>query len=94
VTTSQHAGKATGPKLSGLVRFNFIVTFQTVYQTLSHPAGITVKLQSATLDIAKADQMVQDIKAVYRSMRANSFVTRYALLYARYRATCFESSWF
>jgi len=34
------------------VKFEFIVTFLTVYQTLSHLAGMTVKLQSTTLDIS------------------------------------------
>ena len=47
------------------------ITFLTVYQTLSHLAGITVKLQSATLDIIKEYQMVEEIKAVYRRMREN-----------------------
>lgn len=32
--------------LSGLQNFGFILTFLTVYQVLSHLAGITVKLQS------------------------------------------------
>ena len=57
--------------LSGVVKFEFIVTFLTVYQTLSHLAGMTVKLQSTTLDIVRAYQMVEDIKAVYSSLREN-----------------------
>ena len=57
--------------LSGVVKFEFIVTFLTVYQTLSHLAGMTLKLQSTTLDIVRAYQMVEDIKAVYSSLREN-----------------------
>ena len=55
--------------LSGLVKFDFIVTFLTVYQMLSHLAGITVKLQSTSLDIVQAYSMVEDVKDVYKSIR-------------------------
>ncbi|KAL7844825.1 hypothetical protein SRHO_G00233640 [Serrasalmus rhombeus] len=46
--------------LSGLQNFGFILTFLTVYQVLSHLTGITVKLQSTSLDIIEAFSMVDE----------------------------------
>lgn len=40
--------------LTGLEQFEFIITFLTVYQYLSHLEGITIKLQSTSLDILHA----------------------------------------
>jgi len=40
--------------LTAITTFEFIVTFLCVYQLLSHLAGITVKLQSTSIDILKA----------------------------------------
>ena len=58
--------------LSGLVKFDFIVTFLTVYQVLSHLTGITIKLQSTSLDIVQAYRMVEDVKDVYKNLREST----------------------
>ena len=55
--------------LSGLQNFGFILTFLTVYQVLSHLTGITVKLQSTSLDIIQAFSMVDEVKSVYKELR-------------------------
>ena len=55
--------------LTGLEQFEFIITFLTVYQYLSHLQGITVKLQSTSLDIIHAFHLVEEIKGVYHSLR-------------------------
>ena len=39
-------------------RFDFIISFMTIHQFLSHLEGITVKIQSTSLDILKAYDMV------------------------------------
>ncbi len=54
--------------LSGLQNFGFILTFLTVYQVLSHLTGITVKLQSTSIDIIEAFSMVDEVKAVYKEL--------------------------
>ena len=38
----------------------------TVYQYLSHLAGITVKLQKTTLDIVAAHEMVAEVAETYK----------------------------
>lgn len=55
--------------LSGLQNFGFILTFLTVYQVLSHLAGITVKLQSTSIDIIESFSMVDVVKTVYKELR-------------------------
>ena len=40
--------------LHGVTTFEFSVVFFITYQYLSHLAGITVKLQSSTMDIMEA----------------------------------------
>ncbi|KAL7841276.1 hypothetical protein SRHO_G00249670 [Serrasalmus rhombeus] len=57
--------------LSGLQNFGFILTFLTVYQVLSHLTGITVKLQSTSLDIIEAFSMVDEVKSVYKELHEN-----------------------
>ena len=57
--------------LAGLEMFEFVITFMTVYQMLAHLAGITIKLQSRSLDIVKAFSMVEEVQMVYQSMRDN-----------------------
>ena len=44
--------------LTSLTDFTFIVNFLTTYKFLSYLAGITVKLQSRSLDILEAYSMV------------------------------------
>lgn len=55
--------------LTGITDFDFIIVFLTIYQFLSHLAGITVKLQSSTLDILKAYKEIDDIKSYLKSLR-------------------------
>ena len=45
--------------LHGLADFNFICTFVIVYLVLSHLEGITIRLQSTTLDILRAFEIVR-----------------------------------
>ena len=44
--------------LAAITSFDFIISFMTKYQFLSHLEGITVKIQSTSLDILKAYDMV------------------------------------
>ncbi len=53
--------------LTNITSFEFIVSFMTCYQFLSHLEGITVLLQRKPLDILEADAMVDDIKKTIRS---------------------------
>ena len=55
--------------LAGVEQFEFIITFLTVYQYLSHLEGITLKLQSTSLDIIHAFHLVEEVKCVYKSLR-------------------------
>ena len=55
--------------LTGLEQFEFIITFLTVYQYLSHFQGITLKLQSTSLDIVHDFRLVEEVKDVYQSLR-------------------------
>ena len=45
--------------------------FLTVYQYLSHLAGITIKLQSSTLDIIGAYKQIDEVKQFYKELREN-----------------------
>lgn len=55
--------------LSSITRFDFIVVFLIMYQYLSHLSGVTIQLQSTTLDIIDAHAMVDSIKDVYKQER-------------------------
>ena len=44
--------------LAAITSFDFITSFMTIYQFLSHLEGITVKIHSTFLDILKAYDMV------------------------------------
>ena len=57
--------------LRGLTDFEFIVVFLIAYQFLSHLSGITIKLQSATLDIVDAYQKINEVKHYYEEIRKN-----------------------
>ena len=57
--------------VASITSFGFIVTFMTVYQYLSHLAGITVKLQKTTLDIVAAHEMVAEVAETYKEERKN-----------------------
>ena len=66
--------------LTGLEQFEFIIMFLTVYQYLSHLEGITIKLQSTSLDIVHAFRLVKEVKDVHQSLRetvANDFTKIY-----------------
>ena len=56
--------------LTGLTSFGFIVAFLTAYQLLSHLEGITVKLQSSSLDFIEAHDMIKEVKGVYAELRS------------------------
>ena len=70
--TWDHDSKSTANSLlRGITDFEFIVVFLTVYHFLSHLSGITVKLQSTTIDIIDAYCQVDDIKVFYKEIRKN-----------------------
>jgi hypothetical protein len=56
--------------LDCITSFELLIVFWTVYQYLSHLAGITVKLQKKAIDIVEAYDMTQEIAAVYKSKRS------------------------
>ena len=55
--------------LASITSFEFIVVFMTMYQYLAHLAGITVKLQRATIDIVEAHDMITEVGSFYRKER-------------------------
>ena len=55
--------------LAGITSFEFIVVFMIMYQYLAHLAGITVKLQRATIDIVEAHEMIQEVASSVLSKR-------------------------
>lgn len=57
--------------LHGLTDYDFIVVFLIAYHFLSHLSGITIKLQSTTIDIIDAYQQIEEIKAFYSEIRKN-----------------------
>ena len=57
--------------LHGLTDFDFIVVFLIAYFFLSHLSGITIKLQSSTMDTIDAYQQIDEIKIFYSEMRKN-----------------------
>lgn len=65
--TWDHDTKGTANSLlRGLTDFEFIVVFLTSYQLLSYLSGITVKLQSATVDIVDAYQKIDEVQGYYK----------------------------
>ena len=66
--------------LSGTEKFECIITLLTVYQYLSHMAGITVKLQSTSIDIIQAFNMVEEVKNVYKNLW-ETIATDFAKIY-------------
>lgn len=57
--------------LASITSFTFIISFLTVYQYLSHLAGITVKLQREALDIVEAHQLIAAVTTTYKEERRN-----------------------
>jgi len=57
----------------GLTDFEFIIVFLITYQFLSHLSGITIKLQSVTLDIVDAYQKINEAKHYYEEIRKKYF---------------------
>ena len=57
--------------LSSITTFEFILVFLLAYQYLSHLSGVTIQLQSSTLDIIEAHGMIKSIKDVYQLEREN-----------------------
>ena len=54
--------------LASISTFDFAVVFMTVYQ-YGHLSGLTVKLQSTTLDIIQAHKEIQEVKDTYQQER-------------------------
>ena len=70
--TWDHDTKGTANSLlKGQTDFEFIMVFLIAYQLLSHLSGITVKLQSTTVDIVDAYQKIDKVKGYYREIRKN-----------------------
>lgn len=66
--------KSTGDAsslLNSLSTFDFVITFITLYELLSHLSGVTVKLQSSTMDIITAFEEIKDVKATYLNIAEN-----------------------
>ena len=61
------------PKLLLFLNFKFIVMFLTASQFLSHLSGITVKLQSTTIDLINAHQQINEIYKEIRKYNVNEF---------------------
>ena len=57
--------------LHSVTDFKFIAVFLTAYQYLSHLAGITVKLQSSTIDIVEAYKQIDEVKQFHKEIRGN-----------------------
>ena len=57
--------------LASITTFEFITVFLTIYQYLSHLAGITVKLQRRTLDIVEAYEQIEEVSKIFRDERLN-----------------------
>ncbi len=57
--------------VASITSFTFIIGFLTVYQYLSHLAGITVKLQREALDILDAHQLIASTTTTYKEERKN-----------------------
>ena len=55
--------------LASITSFEFIVVFMTMYQYLAHLAGITVKLQTATVDFVEAHEMITEVGSFYQKER-------------------------
>ena len=57
--------------LGSITSFEFIIVFVSIYQYLSHLAGITVKLQKQASDIIKAHQMILEVADTYKHQRTD-----------------------
>ena len=57
--------------LGSITSFEFIIVFVSIYQHLSHLAGITVKLQKQASDIIKAHQMILEVADTYKHQRTD-----------------------
>ena len=57
--------------LASITTFEFITVFLTIYQYLSHLAGITVKLQKRAFDIVEAYQQIKEVSKTFEDERKN-----------------------
>ena len=57
--------------LASITTFEFIIIFLTIYQYLSHLAGITVKLQKRALDIVEAYEQIKEVSKTFKDERQN-----------------------
>ena len=81
--------------LASITSFEFIIVFLTVYQYLSHLAGITMKLQRKALDIIEAHKMISEVTTTYKETRNSidasfSHVLHRAKLWLRRLAVRFQ----
>jgi len=68
--------------LHSIASFDFIINFMAVYHLLSHLAGVTVKLQSSSVDVLEAYANMEGIKELYQDIRSD-ISTSYAPIYAQ-----------
>ena len=73
---------AASELLGGVEQFEFIITFVTVYEYMSRLEGITVKLQSTSLDIIETSGLVVEVKGVYKRPR-ETVDSDFAMIYNR-----------
>lgn len=57
--------------LASITTFEFITVFLTIYQYLSHLAGITVKLQKRAFDIVEAYQQIKEVSKTFEDEQKN-----------------------
>ena len=66
--------------LASITSFGFIIGFLSLYQYLSHLAGITIKLQRTSLDILEAHELIGEVISLYKTER-QQVTTNFALIY-------------
>ena len=57
---------------ASITTFKLITDFLTIYQYLSHFAGITVKLQKCALDIVKAYEQIKEVSKMFKDEQKNN----------------------
>ena len=55
--------------VSGLQDFGFVITFFSVYHYISHLSGITVKLQSTSVEVIQAFSIIDKVERLYVPLR-------------------------
>ena len=57
--------------LHSVTDFQLIAVFLTAYKYILHVAGITVNLQSSTMDVVEAYKQIDEVKQFYKQIRRN-----------------------